>query len=201
MIKIGLPNWVLDLAYKFVDVEKNSPTVDERTYEYAFAASKLLGLPVGTKLLDVGCVARTNFIPALACELGFDVWGIDIRPYWFEHPNFTFIQGDITEEKKGPGFFDIVTAISTLEHIGIKGRYGIAQQNLGRDRLAIKAIYQLLREEGSLVLTVPFHVSNDNKVSSLGKIYGAKTLQSMSTGWVIKEEDLKMDIYMGRWIK
>ncbi|KKN23699.1 hypothetical protein LCGC14_0902240 [marine sediment metagenome] len=201
MKKIGLPNWVLDLAYKFVDVEKNSPTVDERTYEYAFAASKLLGLPVGTKLLDVGCVARTNFIPALACELDFDVWGIDIRPYWFEHPNFTFIQGDITDPRLVPHNMDIVTAISTIEHIGIKGRYGVTKKRLGSDWTAIRSIYGILRQGGSLVLTVPTHLRHEDKISSLGKTYGTRTINSMLRGW--KEVDCRVfkGLYMTEWVK
>ena len=124
-MKLKLAPWVLRLAYKLIDVESlgESSVLDGRTIEYGFALSHLVKLPVGT-LLDVGCTARVNPVVSTMCELGWKVEGIDLRDYNYKHPNFTFLKVDINH-LSAVGQFDVVTAISTLEHIGIGGRYGI----------------------------------------------------------------------------
>ncbi len=174
MNKIGLPEWVVKLAYKFVDVEKNSPVVDERVLEYSFAISKIAKMEPGN-LLDIGCVARVNLIPAVACELGWKVWGIDIRDYNYEHPNFLFLKGDILELPLPLSSFNLVTCISTLEHLGVKGRYGITDSKLSADQETITKIKFLLKPKGRLVLTVP--CGEEFKENSLGRVYPKNYLE------------------------
>ena len=185
MNKIGLPDWAVKLAYKFLDVEKYSPTVDERVLEYSFAICKLVKIKPGN-LLDVGCVARVNLIPAVACELGWKVWGIDIRDYNYKHPNFTFVKGSILDNKFPLKFFEAVTTISTIEHIGIKGRYGLTKSlNLG-DLDALSKVRDILKKEGKLILTVPF--SNTYKVGTLGRTYDMEHLDNLCRRWKVLDK-------------
>jgi len=58
----------------------------------------------------------------LAC-LGFKVYGLDVSNYKLTRPNFTFVKEDIRSTSFPNNFFDIVIAISTIEHIGL-GYYG-----------------------------------------------------------------------------
>ncbi len=51
-------------------------------------------------------------------------------------------------------FFDIVTAVSTIEHIGL-GRYGDPIDPDG-DKKAIREIYRILKVGGKAIVTVPF---------------------------------------------
>ena len=184
MDRVGLPEWLVKLAYKFVDVEKNSPTVDERVLEYSFAISKIAQMKPGN-LLDVGCVARMNLIPAVACELGWKVQGIDIRNYNFEHPNFTFMKGSILGPLLRKDTFDVITCISTLEHIGIKGRYGEKCIPWG-DRSTFNRVRELLQDKGAFLVTLPF--GKEYQVTSLNRIYDRDNLDWLCKGWKVVDE-------------
>ena len=193
MNKVGLPEWAVRLAYKFIDVEKYSPTVDERVLEYSFAISKLSKIEPGN-LLDIGCVARMNLIPVVACELGWQVWGIDIRGYNYEHPNFTFVREDILDSKFPLKFFDAITAISTVEHIGIRGRYGLKENsNLG-DLDIFSQIRSILKRSGKFIITVPF--GNTYKVNTLGRIYDWNRLGELCKRWKILDKRITRNLAM-----
>jgi len=87
---------------------------------------------------------------------GWDVYGMDIRSEWqFHHPNFTFVQADIT--KSGlQGNFDVIICISTMEHIGLVGYYGNSIEDKDGDAKAMVEMCRLLRKRGVLLLTVPY---------------------------------------------
>ncbi len=182
-MKLKLTPGILKLAYKFIDVESlgESSVLDGRTIEYGFAISKLARLPVG-RLLDVGCVARVNPVVSTMCELGWKVDGIDIRDYKYSHPNFTFIKGDITENPPlDSSYYDTVTAISTFEHIGVRGRYGIrSNDGLGIFK-AVAQIRKILNTNGVLIATLP--IGSVFKDSQLGKEYTPSMVEQIFTRW------------------
>ena len=184
MNRIGLPKWGVDLAYKFIDVEKNSPIVDERTLEYAFILAKIAKLEPG-KLLDIGCTARVNLVPAFACNLHWKVTGLDIRDYNFDHDNFIFLKEDLLECSLPSNSFDLITAVSSIEHIGIKNRYGITKSIQSGDAIAIRNIRNLLKAGGRFLLTIPFGL--ENKTSNLGRVYTRSALFNLIREWKIKE--------------
>ena len=73
--------------------------------EYSFVIGKLVSRDKG-KVLDVGCVARLNPLPATLASIGWEVYGIDMRQFKFRFPNFHFVPGDITSTDFPDGFFD-----------------------------------------------------------------------------------------------
>ena len=103
------------------------------------------------RVLDIGCASSRLFIQL--ASLSYEVHGIDSREYPFQHPNFQFHQVDLFEWS--PEFkFDIVTAISVIEHFGI-GSYGDVMIE-DADRRAVKKIAKLLALHGQLLVSVPF---------------------------------------------
>src|SRR4030042_6857696 len=119
-MKIKLTDNIIKLAYKFIDVEASAKTafVDERMIEYSFVLSRVLMNTIKImKILDVGCTAKINPIPATLCELGHKVFGIDKRQFGYRHPNFQFVDGDIICTGFPSEFFNCISAISVLEHI------------------------------------------------------------------------------------
>ena len=184
-MKLKLTPRILRLAYRFIDVESlgESSVLDGRTIEYGFVISRLARLPVG-KLLDVGCVARVNPVVSTMCELGWKVYGIDIRDYKYTHPNFKFIRGDITEQLLRDDFFDAIIAISTLEHIGIKGRYGIKKGEEGKDLFTVGEIRKYLKPGGTLIITLPYNEAS--KTTKLGRIYTPSMVDRLVKNWVIR---------------
>ena len=121
-----------------------APALNERPLEYAFAFNCLAKL-YPEKVLDVGS-GLTSWPHTLRC-CGFQVTALDqMDSYWkegFFNRHFYVINDDITKPRlKGP--FDLITCLSTLEHI--------ADHNA-----ALKGLFSLLRPGGHAVLSFPYN--------------------------------------------
>ena len=135
--------WLADKVFHIV--------INERVADYPFVHQNL-GLDGKGRILDVGCHG-TKLVIELA-SLGYEVYGIDGIEYPLQHPNFTFVLGDICKTPFPDDFFDAVTAVSTIEHIGL-GRYGDQLHSDG-DKIAMKEIKRILKPGGKAIITVPF---------------------------------------------
>ena len=146
---------------------KNPLGMTDRCIEYPFVIENLPKPPCG--ILDAGCAG--SILPYILKAIGYKVTGIDKRECLF--PNF--IRGDITESVI-PQSFNIVTAVSTIEHIK-------------DDLKAINRIYQVLDFNGWLLMSVPY--GEHYKQTQFHKIYDMKTLASLLNGfhWEIKIAD------------
>jgi len=186
-MKLKLSSKLIKTAYKIFDVEASAETAvaEGRIIEYAFVIQKLSQLPKG-KLLDVGCTARLNHIPATMTALGWEVWGLDLREFKFRHPNFNFVSEDITNTTFKDGFFDAICAISTLEHLGLSGRYGVTEEDLNKDTKAIREISRILRPGGTLVCTMPF-ARKARVIKPLQKVYDKTNLEDLFVNWVVND--------------
>ncbi len=173
------------LAYRFVDLDVESPSLDSRVIEYSFVISKLARRQKG-RVLDVGCTDSGNMVPLVLALLGWEVYGIDTRQFSLDHPNFHFIPGDIRSTSFADGFFDCICAVSTIEHIGLKGRYTTAQEELEGDIKAVKEIDRILRAGGALLVTVPY--GRWQLVKPLQRVYDKPGLQNLFSGWRVKGE-------------
>jgi 2-polyprenyl-3-methyl-5-hydroxy-6-metoxy-1,4-benzoquinol methylase len=156
MPKFRMNRLMLRVASLFIDYEAEALPPDGRIIEYGFALSKLLNRPIG-KLLDVGCIARHNYIPSTMCFSGWDVSGIDIRPSWgFKHKKFYFSQQDIRDGLFMDNQFDFVVCISTIEHIGLASYYGETVEDLEGDVKAAQEMVRVTKPMGIIVVTVPY---------------------------------------------
>jgi SAM-dependent methyltransferase len=147
--------------------------------------------------MDVG--SSSSYVPLELAKQGNEIVAVDIRPYPLRHRSLTFVHGDITEADFGRGMppFDVITCISTLEHIGI-GHYG--DQLLGQgDRLAVATMHRLLKAEGSLLLTVPFggKFSQDD----FQRVYDFPHIQGLfAQGWRLREERFHIPQGKRNWV-
>lgn len=123
--------------------------ITEQTVEYPLLFQELDRN--ATTVLDFGCVE--GVLPLQLCALGYQVTGLDFRPYPLHHPNFSFIQGDILVWTPPENQFDAVISISTIEHVGLGG-YGDPAQNQG-DQIAVEKLWRACRPGGKLYLSVP----------------------------------------------
>ncbi len=153
--RLKLSPKLIRFAYHFVDLEASGEKdrLTTRVIEYSFAIQKL-GSSQGGKLLDIGCTSRWNLLPATLVGLGWEVYGIDIRELKFRHPNFHFVCEDIRNTSFPDNFFDCVCAISTIEHIGLSGRFGVAKEDPKGDVKAIKEVERIIRPGGTFLVTV-----------------------------------------------
>lgn len=160
-------------------------SVRERIVENPFVFMNL-NLPKGASILDVGC-CRSRIAVEMA-SLGYQVTANDLKSYKYKHPNLTFMQGDL-RYIKFPRKFDAITAISTIEHTGL-GAYLENKSTIG-DMEMIDRIYNLLRKQGKLILTVPFGVGEI--IDGNTRVYDFHRLKRLLKKFKI----VKMEFYKG----
>lgn len=90
-----------------------------RGREYDFVMNNIPSK--GDRILDVGSTG--SLLPLKLAKKGYDVYVIDVRRYHENHPNLTVVNTDIKNTSFSDDFFDVITCISTIEHIGL-GAYG-----------------------------------------------------------------------------
>ncbi len=157
----------------------------DRYLEYPFVFKNLPKLPA--KILDVGSAG--SFFPLIVSSLGYDVTGCDIRPYKIlnkvKFNNFTFLQKNICEHSLQEEGFDVVTCISVLEHIGLKGRYGSGDDSEG-DIKMVEEIKRVLKPGGRAIITVPF--GKAEVFAPYQRIYNLAGIKIISSGFEIIEQ-------------
>lgn len=149
----------------------------DREVEYGYVRSYL---PRGEGLLlDLGPDNQAGLI-RLSLERCWTVVGIGLEGVQFKHPRFLFIKRDFLEVP--PDFqIDCVLNISTIEHFGIAGRYGVAQENLNADLEAMAKLRQMMSKKAEMLLTIP--VGIDSIISPWHRVYGRERLGLLLRGY------------------
>jgi len=120
-------------------------------------------------ILDIGCYSSR--LPIQLASLGYRVYGVDIRPYPFKHPNFQFYKADIFEWSPREKF-DVVLLISVLEHFGIGDDGSLVFPEA--DKKAVERISGWLSRDAQLIVTVPF---GNAGVTKIHRIYDIERLK------------------------
>lgn len=154
----------------------------QRKVEYGFVLDNLS--LERKKALDVGCLG-SNLADFLYLY-GYDVWGIDVRnPVDGGGKPYNVVRGDIRATGFPDGFFDLITCISTLEHVGLKG-YGFPERDdeLEGDIAALREMMRVLKAGGVLIVTVPmgapFTIRYEGDHET--RYYGEEDLKSLLHG-------------------
>ena len=124
-------------------------------------------------------MARRNF-KVTAVNLGKKKW------LW-DHPDVDFIQGDVFGLQLPKESFDLIINCSSVEHVGLKGRYDVKEEVPIGDIQAMSLLQRLLKPGKEMLLTIP--VGRDKVFSSLHRVYGEQRLPRLLDGWeVVKNE-------------
>ncbi len=136
--------WLLNPLLKYEYHHPWFNKINERPVEYAFVFNNLSEL-FPKDVLDVG-TGRSS-LPHTMAGCGIKVTAIDqINDYWqggFINRHFHVIKDDITKPEINKSF-DLITCISTLEHIE-------------NSDSAIEAMVKLLNTSGHIILTFPYN--------------------------------------------
>jgi SAM-dependent methyltransferase len=165
-------------------VEGGAPTLQgDRSVEWSFCMARLAEGPGST--LDFG--ADTGFLSLVAAQRGHDVVALDRGPPSLEYAyeRVTAVQADILERPLTGRRFEQIINCSSIEHVGLAGRYGSTNRPDG-DIEAMSILRDLLSPGGRMILTVP--VGLDLVCPPLHRIYGPTRLPRLLEGYTIEEE-------------
>jgi len=155
----------------------------DRTIEWAWVLGRLRREP--GRVLDFG--SGTGFVALAAAFAGHEVVAVDLEPCAFElkRASITYRQGDFNELAFEPRSFDQVLNCSTIEHVGLEGRYGSPADPDG-DLRAMEKLASLLRPDGDMILTLPVGV--DGIFSPYHRVYGEERLPRLLEPFTVCDE-------------
>ncbi|MCK9368648.1 methyltransferase domain-containing protein [Candidatus Dojkabacteria bacterium] len=154
-----------------------APVYFDRALEYPWAIKNIT--IQGGKLLDIGSTVSEMFSNLLPKTV--EVYAINLTsPKNIQ--NVKYVTGDIRATDFKDNLFDVITCISTLEHIGVEGRYKVKKDEFG-DIKAMKEMLRILKPGGTLLLTVPYGAKD---VLPINKLYNKERIDELSKGYVLE---------------
>lgn len=174
------------------------PRIGERAIEYPWVYKRISDLQ-GCHVLDVGAKEGLP-ITDLLLERNNTVYAIDPHiPNSFKRGQLTVIKGDIRSTSFDQDFFDAVIVVSTLEHIGVPGRYNITVAEDNGDFRAMQEIRRILKPGGRVLITVPY---GTGKSLPLNRLYDAKRIKQLFEEFDLVEcEYFKYMPRYGLWLE
>lgn len=155
----------------------NTEYIDERVVEYNWIIQNLKKETKYKKkrLLDAGSTINFNIIlKYLNKDFKIFIQTLFPEPYSKYYDGISYIYSDLREKIFEKNYFDVITCISTLEHIGLenseynffnineikKTKFNINNVKKRDDIIVIKEFNRILKKGGSLLLTVPYGKKN-----------------------------------------
>jgi SAM-dependent methyltransferase len=166
----------------------NGPSLEgDRWVEWAFCLSRLADGPGRT--LDFG--ADVGFLSLAAAQRGHDVVALDRMPpaIPYRHPGVTPMHADILDRPFADDRFDQIVNCSSIEHVGLAGRYGSWDASEG-DLDAMSILRDVLAPGGRMILTIP--VGRDQICRPRHRIYGEERLPRLLDGFAPADEQFWM---------
>ncbi len=184
-------NWPISVGYDSGRAVVGN--VNERIIEvpYVFAACQQLSQ--GSSILDVGCTEST--VSLSLASLGYQVTGLDLRPYPLKHDNLVSVALPLEEWDVPQRNFDAVVCLSSVEHFGL-GAYGESGGESEADRNAMHRLHTLTKPGGLLVFTAPFGV---RETTDSQRIYDLEALNELLVDWQIQSLRLAAKVDGGQW--
>jgi SAM-dependent methyltransferase len=196
--------WLLNLAgnaavelSRRIAERDGATLVGDRSIEWSFCLARLADGPGTT--LDFG--ADVGFLSLASAQRQHDVVALDRMPSALEyrHPRVTALQADILERPLEGRRFDQIINCSSVEHVGLAGRYGSFEEHDG-DLTAMAIMRDLLEPGGRMIMTIP--VGRDLVCAPLHRIYGEERLPRLLEGYSIQEAQYwRRDAGLGAWIE
>lgn len=163
----------------------------DRDIEYSFICANMPDPPKNETCcaLDFGC--GVSYMALIAARKGYDTLAIDLlNPGWFyEHNKLLFTALDITHYDRAEASqnLDLVINCSTVEHVGLAGRYSVTAQDDNGDLKAMAILYSAMKPGAIMLLTIP--VGQDAVFKPTHRVYGKQRLPLLLGQFnVLKEE-------------
>ena len=159
------------MSAEYPSIEHFQAVVTDRVVEEPWVLSKVRP---GERVLDVGS-ATSLYLGKLPA--GCRVYAIDLRPTR-PQPGVGIVRADLFCAPFPPGSFDVITCVSTIEHVGCDV-YGQGPDEFG-DEVAMRHMRSLLRPGGRLLLTAPFGL---RRINAWFRIYDRVSFTRLIAGY------------------
>lgn len=198
LVPVYLPKWIAKTLVKakraFI-----SPAINirgERHIEWSFLSQEM---PPGPgEAIDFGC--EEGYLSLLAAQREYHVVAVDLQeqePLW-HHPNVEFRFGDFRSLSFPSNSFDLAINCSSVEHVGVAGRYGIALDDDGGDFEVMEKLADVLKPDGRLIMTAP--CGRDAVLTPWCRVYGPERLPKLLAPFHIEKELFWKKDSINRWM-
>jgi len=161
---IGYERYKVNLIQKKLTNKKINPItyLDERIIEIPWTIYKLSKLK--GKLLDAGSTLNHEYILKKLIK-NFNIYILTLFPenFFFNNLGVNYIYEDLSSMSFKKNFFDVITCISTLEHVGFDNSLYRSKFSKNADvkiknkyLKVFKNLIEVLKPNGHLLITVPF---------------------------------------------
>jgi SAM-dependent methyltransferase len=169
----------------------------ERHVEWSFLSKEMPDGP--GEALEFGC--ENGYMSLLAAQKDFHVLACDLQQQYFlwQHPRVEFRLGDFLKLDLQEDHFDLIINCSSVEHVGVAGRYGITAEQSNGDIEAMKKFARVLRPGGVLIMTVP--CGRDAVMAPWCRVYGPERLPRLLAPLVLEKERYWEKDEANRWVE
>jgi SAM-dependent methyltransferase len=202
LVPLSIPKWLygpmLKLKRRFVPPSAVIKNIDgERTVEWSFLSGEM---PEGPgEAIDFGC--ENGFMSLVAAQKDFHVLACDLQQQYFlwQHPGVEFRLGDFLRLSLPEDHFDLIINCSSVEHVGVAGRYGITAEQSNGDIEVMEKFARVLRPGGVLIMTAP--CGRDAVMAPWCRVYGPERLPRLLAPLVLEKERYWEKDEVNRWVE
>jgi glycosyltransferase involved in cell wall biosynthesis len=168
----------------------------DRDIEWSWVAAHIPSGP--GEALDFG--SGGSHLGLIAAQRGFHVTSVDLQsiPRPYTHPHLSFISGDLVKLPLCSRRYDLVINCSTVEHVGLAGRYGVTESAPDGDLHAMGRLRELMKSGGAMLLTIP--LGQDALFAPLCRVYGEQRLPQLLEGYMLESESYWVKDDKNQWI-
>jgi SAM-dependent methyltransferase len=167
----------------------------ERHVEWSFLSREM---PRGPgEAIEFGC--EQGYLSLLAAEHNFHVIANDLQHQTFTwvHPNVEFRQGDFLKAGFAENSFDLAINCSSVEHVGVAGRYGIEVDQDDGDIAVMNRLAQILKPGGLLLMTAP--CGRDSVLKPWCRVYGFNRLPRLFGAFSVAKQEYWVKNQTNQW--
>jgi SAM-dependent methyltransferase len=168
----------------------------ERNVEWSFLSSEMPNGP--GEAIEFGC--EQGYMSLLAAQKGFHVLANDLQEQSFtwQHPNVEFRQGDFLKMELPRNHFDLAINCSSVEHVGVAGRYGITADQDEGDIEVMQRLADVLKPNGRILMTAP--CGRDTVMAPWCRVYGSQRLPRLFAPFQVVKESYWVKDSQNRWV-
>lgn len=194
----------------------------ERIPEYSWVTSRITALPKGGMALDVGCVMNTEIMLDILLQKYQEMHFLNlVSEPLARHGRISYHSQDIRKCTLLPHSYDLITSISTLEHVGGDNSYNEFSPNGTAEitkavmqpdwEKGLKSCLNLLAPTGTMLVSLPFDRGQwkegayqlsyndltkiDQICAEAGKEVKVMLMGNSPQGWIEFQDRIEFDRY------